>query len=581
LNSLNELNKIIESINIDITDDNISDLQNQVSKLVLQFKSNIYKSNQAVTYLFKMLEALTSYLGSKKDKVHADTIPILNSIAEKLEKIINDPELSQSKINAILSKELEKFKFLKSKIASRPVISKNEMNELKASILAIDWEISETTLENFEKVVNEFLSKLKTNKIHYAFLKIIHSIGQYIGIKKANAHTDSVSFLHSVFNNFEQIVLNAGMDVKEKKQFLETEIKNFQDFKNKIAIGKYKNQTVEEISPAFDDTDTNQTFEDTDTTEIIEDADISQEIEDTEDDEAFAPALSQFKESSTTDAESDVSLTTLSKIDEDPQLVPQVAADTSKPAKASQKNVMDDLFTVKESPADELLDAIHMLDVQGENPAQAMNMLDEAEGFQSDGITKFTPQDKSNAPIPEIENRLDEFFNLDMDIPENNVVQDDTVLESDQDQPDKTDDSKKEDQHIDVSTSDDTDLKDGIIPFDDKDESFENIAKQYDDSLKKIIELKSFFNNSDWIEDKASLLSIDEHIAFLEDGFQNDPEKIGLLEIITLNINLLKNQNSEKNSIEKDDKIDKDFEETPEPQVETPGILKKIKNIFT
>jgi len=119
-------------------------------------------------------------------------------------------------------------------------------------------------------------------------------------------------------------------------------------------------------------------------------------------------------------ANDDNSLTTLSKID-DSDLQVQSVPDTTEPSTAKPENVMDNLFNTKESPADELLDAIHLLNVHGENPEQEMDMLDKTEDLQTQGIKNVIPQTKTNAPIPEISNTLDEFFNLDS--PGDDIVQ--------------------------------------------------------------------------------------------------------------------------------------------------------------
>ena len=325
MNSLNTLNKIIESININITDNNITAFQNELAKL-----SALYKTDQAATYFLKMLKALAKYLDSKKERVHGDTISVLISIVAGFEKLMNNPELTKNQINEILLKKNLEYKTLKNKISSLPVINDNEINDLKAVILAIDWEISDTTLESFKNVITTLLSKLKYYKIHYAFLKIIHSIVKYIGTQQANAHNDSISFLHSVFKNFEQIVQHPEMSYEEKKLILETDIKEFQAFKNKIFQGNKKNQTNDNTS----------------------------------EDESIAPALSQFKQNNISAGDNDSSLTTLSKIEE---LTPAVQTDPDvmEPSSASSEDIMDDLFNAKESPADELLDAIHLLNEIG------------------------------------------------------------------------------------------------------------------------------------------------------------------------------------------------------------------------
>ena len=539
MKSLDKLNKVIESINTNITDDNTTSLKNQLSELV-----PLYKTNQAVTYLLRMLQSLAKYLGSKKDKINADTLPVLNSIASRLEQLMIVPDLTKDEINEILLKEVLQFKSLKNKISSTPLINDNEINELKVVMLAIDWEISKTTIENFKKVITSLLSRLKYYNIHFAFLKIINSTVKYIDTQKANAHIDSIPFLHSVFESFEQIVQTPEMTYKEKKQLLETNIKKFQSFKNKISSVEKEDQITE----------------------------------DTSDDESFAPALSQFRKTSISVDDDDTSLTTLSEVD-DTNLTIEAVTDTDDPPTTNSENIMDDLFNAKESPADELLDAIHLLNVHGESPDQAMGMLDNKEELQTDGTMDFTTQGKSNNPIPEISNRLDEFFNL--DIPDDDMVQSDNQNDQNQDKG----------QTIAIETSEQIDNSDDIVPFQEndesfndesfEDESFEEIAKQSDDSLKKIIQLKSFFIDSDWLQSESYLLSIDQEIAALEKLWQNDPEKTGLLQIITMNIELLKTRDKAAEQLKKDNKTEINLEEAPVLQVETTGIWSKIKNKFS
>ena len=93
--------------------------------------------------------------------------------------------------------------------------------------------------------------------------------------------------------------------------------------------------------------------------------------------------------------------------------------------------------------------------------------------------------------------------------------------------------------------------------------------------------LKSFFIDSDWLQNESSLLLIDQNIAALEKLWQNDPEKIGLLQIITMNINLLKTLDKAAEQLKKDNKTKKNFEEALAPQIEATGFWSKIKNKFT
>ncbi|NOX33813.1 MAG: hypothetical protein GXP56_08745 [Deltaproteobacteria bacterium] len=536
MNSLTELKKIIQSMNENITDDGIYAFQNELLKL-LQY----YENNKAVASFLKMMQSLGKYLGSKKSNAHKDSIPVLNSIFKNLEKFIDDPELEQSKVNMALSCEIQKYKSLKNKIASKPVINKTDLDKLKAVILAIDWEISNTTLQNFEEVVTRLLLKLKNYKIHHAFLKIIHSTGRYIGIQKANAHTDSISFLRLVFENYEHMINSPDMNFKEKKQVLEKNINRFHEFKLKISSKKNK------IHPQ----------------EIIPE------------DEPVKPALSHVKPAGMHRKVDIVPLTALTEKEDsslagnipDPDIIMPALAG-KKRSSAGKKDIMDDLFCVKESPADELLDAIHLMDIQDNSQDQDLNMLDRAEDSQSSGIKNFTPERMDNDPIPEIGSRLDEFFSLD-DSPGSVVAtREKTGL-------------KVEKPALKEENKEDDDRKEGLVPFQYEDESFEEPKdKKYSSEtlpestgLDILNRLKSSFETAQWPLGKSLLSSISKDISSLENLWENDPDKTCLLQIIESSINLFKT--CPQNTYLENQGI------SDAPQKKPAGIWDKIKGIFS
>ncbi|MCD4722344.1 MAG: hypothetical protein K8S13_21170 [Desulfobacula sp.] len=529
MNSLTELKKIIQALNENITDDDINAFKNEISLLGQQ-----NEGNQPITSFLKMMQSLGKYLGARKNNAHADSIPALNSIAEQLEKIINDPDLKKNEIHGILSKEIKNYKSLKNKIASKPDISDDDINDLKSVILAIDWEVSHTTLQSFEAVTTNLLLKFKNYKIHHTFLKIIHSTGRYIGKQKANAHTDSISFLRSVFKNFEQLVQAPDMTFRDKKQILETDINRFHEFKQKIDQKKERTHL-----PA-----------------------------DTSEDESIQPALSHIKQTGTHAADDLVPLTPLTQADPE-TIAPSLA--NKKKSPPGPMDVMDDLFSIKESPADELLDAIHLQDVHGPNHNPALNMLDQTEDFQSDGVKNFTPKRLDNEPIPEIGSRLDEFFNL--DIPGDSPAQ--TV--------------DRDEQAAEIRTIADDSPTNGIVPFQDKDESVEESLHKSDDNdplpqdpgAAILGRLQSTIETSEWLQYKSSLLSINEDISYLEKRWQNDPEKTCLLQIISSVTNMLQNQ--PKNIQQKiEAKINKAYKGMSDTTPEKPsGFWGKIKKMFT
>ncbi len=202
MNSLTELKQAIDSMESRIEDTVVDSLQQQLSIIGEQ-----YAGKTSVISVIQMMQAIGRYIGSRRENADKEALPVLNSLAVELEKLGTGPDLNKEQINQILSECIQNYKSLKSKIASQPLVTDAEIQDLKAVILAIDWEISEVTLKTFDTVTSRMLTRLKSHKILHAYLMIIHSMGRYIASKKARAHRDSLTFLRAVFDNFEHFQL--------------------------------------------------------------------------------------------------------------------------------------------------------------------------------------------------------------------------------------------------------------------------------------------------------------------------------------------------------------------------------------
>ncbi len=532
MNPTTELKKIINSFENTSSNIDIHTFDSVISRI-----GPLYKNTPSVITLLKMTQLLTRYLASKQKAAHVDALPLLKTIIGQLVKIVDTPHLDQKKIDSVVSEQMDRYKIFQNKIISNPNINIKDMDGLKAVILAIDWEISDVTLNNFETVVTQLLSKLKGYKIHHTFLKMIHSIGRFIGIQKVNAPTDSISFLRSVFENLQHIVQTKEMTFNEKKQLLEKDISRFQDFKQRISKPK-------KTAKAQQDTQTAQAGE-------------------------IIPALSHVK---TSPRDTPQDLTPLTELSEE-----DLTSDHISPALVDKhdstntpRDVMDDLFSMKESPADELLDAIHLMEVQGQggenNVAQ---MFDQDDESQTSGLKKFTPQRKDNTPIAEIDSRLNEFFNLE--------TPDDLLSE-----PVEAEIIKKE--------NGDTESVESIVPFEDEDESFseptliDNDKKLSDDpsGYETLKRLESSIKEKAWLKDKTVLNLIGQDITFLKTAWKDDIQKISLLEIISFNLDLSmgtlpENQAQDPNFLNQNSH-NMNINNLPKG---SSGILGKIKSMFT
>jgi hypothetical protein len=539
LNSLTELKQAVDSMASGIEDTVADSLQQQLSIIGEQ-----YADKTAVISVIKMMQAIGRYLNSRRDTADKDALPVLNSLVVALEKLVTGPDLNKEQTHEILSDCFEAYKSLKSKIASQPLVADVELQDLKAVILAVDWEISEITLKTFDTVTSRMLTRLKSHKILHAYLMIIHSIGRYIASEKATAHKDSLSLLHAVFENFERIVQTPDMPLKERQQLIEKDIEAFYDFKRELSLPV-------ENSPG--------------TMDAMED-------------EIIQPALSHVKASSRQAAGEVVLLSPSSETLVDGQ---SGDGDQTAPALAGRKkrvpaprDIMDDLFSGKESPADELLDAIHLANVQGHDQGGAMNMNEPTkEELQQEGIKNFTPQRMENEPIPEISDRLDAFFNL--DIPESSsspaAMEKDDTLEAAED----SDILPAEDGPVEV-----------IVPFLDEDESFEETPAEEDsaeeDSAEDNTPQAALNRISALVKTPDALLegqtAVDRDIDLLKTMWRDDSDKSMLVDIISC---LLMNHRPATVSTESEAMADEtDAPILEQSEIPARGVWGKIKSIF-
>ncbi len=108
------------------------------------------------------------------------------------------------------------------------------INELKAAILALDWEITDETMGALSKEVANLSQKWQGDNILVTFLSLLGSLSKYIARRKANALPESVTLLQGVYNNLEKVLSSKGMDRETKKQIVLAEVNRFEDFKKNI-----------------------------------------------------------------------------------------------------------------------------------------------------------------------------------------------------------------------------------------------------------------------------------------------------------------------------------------------------------
>lgn len=132
--------------------------------------------------------------------------------------------------------------FFSEKPSASALAEKNKapspLNDMKAVILAIDWEINDEIMTELIEETGRLKEVFKHDKIITLFLQLLGSVGKYIKTKKVNAHPDAIKLLNSVYTNLERAVVSPDISDDSKKKMLLLEVEKFNRLKSLIAEQK-------------------------------------------------------------------------------------------------------------------------------------------------------------------------------------------------------------------------------------------------------------------------------------------------------------------------------------------------------
>jgi hypothetical protein len=108
------------------------------------------------------------------------------------------------------------------------------LKDLKSTVLAIDWEITNDGLDSFINQVNGLFEHFSGDKASQKLLKILHSLGKYLRAHKSKAHPDTIKRIMAVYSTLEEFVTSDELSQSDKEKMLKEEIKQFQRLKSQI-----------------------------------------------------------------------------------------------------------------------------------------------------------------------------------------------------------------------------------------------------------------------------------------------------------------------------------------------------------
>ncbi len=241
---ISRLKSLILSIDWEITDEVLRQFNEELVDL-----RDIWADEKINLVYIQALEKISKYIYQQKAEAHPNAIKLLLTFYYNLEKIVSSEELSEQEKKDLLLEDVKKFEYFKQQIVrydkrsgktaeagkvpefSGDIQSEgDELLNLKAAVLGIDWEITEEDLKKLREEVIRLETKFAGDRLKLILLQGIGTLGAYIKVKKSNAHADAFTLLHLFFESLEKIV-TTSMTFDEEKEVLFHAVEKFNAFK--------------------------------------------------------------------------------------------------------------------------------------------------------------------------------------------------------------------------------------------------------------------------------------------------------------------------------------------------------------
>ena len=143
--SLEKLKSVVLSIDWEITEACLTDLINEADALLPRFQED-----RVAHALLRMLRAVGRYVRRHKAQAHPDAIKRIMSVFASLEKMIDDPKMTDALKKEIVAKEIGAFKQLKQQVEAqygaatntRKVNADNVPNDFKQAMNAVEQRLN-------------------------------------------------------------------------------------------------------------------------------------------------------------------------------------------------------------------------------------------------------------------------------------------------------------------------------------------------------------------------------------------------------------------------------------------------------
>jgi len=247
---LTRLKSIILSLDWEITDEILQELADELGEL-----EKVWEGDKVARVYLQGLDKIGRYLRSQGAYAHPNAIKLLLTFYYNFEKIISSPDITGDTIAALLKGDVRKFKILQYQIsqtapppgveeegesaieteAPLPVDSDNPLQLLKASILGLEWEVTDEGLGEFGRRVTGVEETCGDDRAAQVLIQGLKALGAYITEEKGDAHPEAFTLLHSFYEGLETLLGNGDLDDDRRQELLIDRVSRLNALKAAIA----------------------------------------------------------------------------------------------------------------------------------------------------------------------------------------------------------------------------------------------------------------------------------------------------------------------------------------------------------
>ena len=262
------LKSIVLSLDWDITEDTLAELTEELSDL-----RSLWDGDKVAQIYLQGMDNIGKYLQKEGAYAHPNAIKLLLTLFYNYEKIISSTDLSSEAIAVMLKADVRKFKVLQYQIGtagveghaekhaeehveehveavsppekiiqgdieSTPLLHEeadDPLTSMEATILGLEWEVTQEGLEKFHSEATELRGHLADNRDAQILVQGLQALGSYIREEKSNAHPDSFTILHAFYDALKVLIQDKNLTAEQRKRVLIEQIGSLNSLKAIIA----------------------------------------------------------------------------------------------------------------------------------------------------------------------------------------------------------------------------------------------------------------------------------------------------------------------------------------------------------